>query len=91
MSAIGTKQTFLGQRSMSAIGGKADIAWAYREARVSRKRNVLGEGHYTRLQWSTDFIRSAVTVFFLYGTSGNCVLAEPFLSHRFSDQRADAG
>jgi hypothetical protein len=25
MSAIGTKQTFLGQRSMSAIGGKADM------------------------------------------------------------------
>ena len=32
----------------------------------------------------------AVTVFFLCGTSGNCMLAEPFLSHRFPDQRADA-
>ena len=56
----------------------------------------LMQGSPARLRWSrtvtgADIMGLNETEFSSAGTSGNCVLAEPFLSHRFSDQRADAG
>jgi hypothetical protein len=66
----------------SMLASRAQLVMAGAELHHKTVGSVRGQ--------SLAIMNLAVTVFFLCGTSGNCLLAEPFLSHRFPDQRADA-